>query len=527
MAQTLLKRTLLLAAAAAVLLCVTPARAQFRELLGRVPRSANAVVILNLEKVFASPTGVREDWKRKVEEAFEAGVVRVPPQTARGVLAAQIDFQAMQPMYEAIVVDLRDDVSIEKILAKRERTADTIEGLPAAALANNAYVVQFGAKTLGAMAPSNRQSVVRWVREAQSPSAVPLSAYLTKAAGYSDDAGTEIIMAIDLEGAFSLERIVAYLKTREEQTKEWNADLKKTAEVLQSLKGLRVGVRTGQTFSSKVTVDFGEDVAPIAVFAKPLLLQILADAGARIDDLDQWQPTAIGSEISLTGVLSRAGLRKLMSFIGSPAPAGDLAKAEEAPMPPPVAMPAKPATPSATSSSPGELSADAKTMAAESRKYFRAVTDLLDDLKDDLKSANNLASTRLWFDKYAKRIDRMPMLGVDPEVLNYGAYVAEGLRQASYGVQTMGIQSGVRQQQIISSGADAYAYGSVGVGYIGGTFAVYDPWTDFRNIQQQRRVVRAEETAKAATNAQSIRQQLIQATSVVRRRMTEKYQLQF
>ena len=84
---------------------------------------------------------------------------------------------------------------------------------------------------------------------------------------------------------------------------------------------------------------------------------------------------------------------------------------------------------------------------------------MANDLKEDMKSSKNLASTTLWFDKYAKRIERLPILNVDEELLNYSGFVASALRQAAGSVRTMGIQSGVRESQIISS--------SAGYGYVG------------------------------------------------------------
>ena len=76
---------------------------------------------------------------------------------------------------------------------------------------------------------------------------------------------------------------------------------------------------------------------------------------------------------------------------------------------------------------------------------------MFDDLKKDMGSVANLASTQTYFDKYAKRIERLPILNVDPELLGYSAFVASSLRSASGAVRNMGIQSGVRQAQIISS----------------------------------------------------------------------------
>jgi hypothetical protein len=48
--------------AALVLAVAGPAAAQFRELAGRVPNSANALVLLNVEKILQSPKAVAEGW---------------------------------------------------------------------------------------------------------------------------------------------------------------------------------------------------------------------------------------------------------------------------------------------------------------------------------------------------------------------------------------------------------------------------------------------------------------------------------
>ena len=187
---------------------------EFQELVNKIPRSANAVVILNLEKAKSSPMGLKEDWASKVEEAFESGLTRVPPQATRFVLASQIDFQFMEPLWEAAVIELGQDLSSKAIEQARHGTLDTIEGLPAVARPNDTYILKFAPRLVGAMGPANRQAVVRWIRDVRSSTPRPLSPYLQKAAVYSDKAGSDIIMAVDLDGVFSLERIGKYLKSR-------------------------------------------------------------------------------------------------------------------------------------------------------------------------------------------------------------------------------------------------------------------------------------------------------------------------
>ena len=185
----------------AVLVMAGPAAAQFRDLVSHVPNGANALVILNVEKILSSPLGEREGWKSNLEKAFSAGMVRVPPKAKRFIMAAQIDFEFMKPNWEAAVADLERAPSMGKIAKEYEATPDKFGDTEALLLPSDAYVMALREKTLAAMAPANRQVVARWLQELESPS--KLSAYLQKAAGYSEEAGTEIIVAVDVSGSMA------------------------------------------------------------------------------------------------------------------------------------------------------------------------------------------------------------------------------------------------------------------------------------------------------------------------------------
>ncbi len=484
---------------------------EFQGLVNRVPHSANAMVLLNLEKAKNSALGQKEDWKGKIQNAFAAGAARIPPQAARFVMASQIDFEFMEPLWEAAVMDLDEEIPLGPLAKARGGTLETIEGLPALSLPNDTYLVQFGPKTLGAMAPGNRQAVVRWIREVRKPSPPPLSPYLQKAAVYSDKTGSEIIMALDLEGVMSFERVAKYLKSHQKDLEAWQGkdqmpeSLNEVAGVLSNIEGIRIGVRVGEQQSSKIALDLHTDASLISPFAKPLLLKVLSDKGALIEDFQSWSVQAKGSEISLAGTLSASGRRQLLSVVDSPVSEDSLSKAPRV--------------------SPGELPA---IEAKKSREYFRAVVGMADDLKQDMRNAKNLASTHLFLDKYAKRIERMPILGVDEELLNYSAFVANTLRQATGSVKTMGIQSGVRQSQITGSGVYAGDYGYGGYRY--GAYGVYGQraqMAEIKGVGQERRAVRAQEEAIMATDVQKLRQGLIAVTADIRRKMTQKYQIEF
>lgn len=300
------------------------------------------------------------------------------------------------------------------------------------------------------------------------------------------------------------------MKTHEKSLKQWQANdatsvsLADTARVLASIRGVRIGVRLGEPHSAKIVVDLRDDATSLASVAKPLLLRVLADAGASINDFQAWPVLTAGNEISLAGGLSNSGLRRLLSLIESPA--GDDAAAVKAP---PV--------------SPGETKAAA--LVKKSRDYYRAVVGMADDLKNDMKNAKNLASVAVFLDRYAKRIDRLSILNVDEELLKYSALVTDQLRKAAQTVRAMGIETGVRQAGITSSPNDSsyggYRYGAYGVYADSG---VHD---EIKAVGAERRVARAEERAIAAGDVQQYAQAIIAATSDIRRKMTQKYQIEF
>jgi hypothetical protein len=474
---------------------------EFAGLVNKIPRSANAVVLLNMDKAKNSPLGLKEGWSTKIEQAFDSGLVRVPPQAKRFVLAAQIDFEYMEPLWEAVVIELEEDLSSTDLEKMRHGTLDTIEGLPAVVRPNDTYLIKLGPKLVGAMGPANRQAVVRWIREIRKSAPPPLSPYLEKAAVYSDEAGSEIIMALDLDGVFSLQRISKYLKSKDEQLQKWEADRKELAILLDTVRGVRIGVRIGEEPSAKAVIDVRGDASFVAPYAKQLFTQIMSDRGMAINDVYSWTGTAKNREISLAGTLSKNGLRRLMSVIDSPATETSEADVQV---------------------SPGELPA---IQAKASLKYYQSVTKTFDGMKSDMSNIKTFTSMAVWYDRYAKRIDKLPILNVDPELVQYGAFVAHQFRQASSSVRNYGIQSGVRTAQISTSGGGSGDYGYGGYRY--GGYGSYGVGADTRATNADKRIVRAEEKSVMATDVHQIRENIAAATADVRRKMTLKYQIEF
>ena len=195
----------------------------------------------------------------------------------------------------------------------------------------------------------------------------------------------------------------------------------------------------------------------------------------------------------------------------------------------------------AAASTPAEVQqTEQKYLALASQQYFKSVTGLLDDLTGKRKSDEFVTwgQVGLWFEKYAARIDQLPILHVDPDLLDWGSNVSAQLRQAESAMKGIGAQTGYR----LATAPNVQAYNTrteavsgVGVGPYGGYRAgggyayqsVYNPKLSLALQGQQSAQIRTEERIRGNTSANLIMQGLQAETGEIRKRMTEKYQVEF
>ena len=166
--------------------------------------------------------------------------------------------------------------------------------------------------------------------------------------------------------------------------------------------------------------------------------------------------------------------------------------------------------------------ADSKGQAANSQRYYHAVKKLLDDLRQQKNRTYNASAQA--YQRYAQQIDELPILGVDPELLKWGGDVAvtlrglAGLARATLSqknVAAMNYARAVSQGSYNSSDAWGYRY-TIPAGTAVDTGAV----GQINNLM-----------ATAGANEVAVRNQtwnnIDTATAQVRRKMTEKYQVEF
>jgi hypothetical protein len=473
------------------------AQGPFAGLAQYVPTSANAIVLLNVDTLLQSPLGLREGWKENLAKAHDAGLTAIPPKASRFIMAAQLDFGAMAPAWEMAVAELNQDASMEAIARSQGGRGDTVDNLPAAVLPSDAYVVQFGPRTVGGMSPANRQNVARWIREAQSRSRASLSPYLAKALGYADDVETPIIIAVDLAHVFPVEFVEERIRASQLYAKRTDIDVKQLAQVLSTIEGMTLGIVVDQRTFGQLKVEFGVDPSIMKGYARVLLLEALRNNGLMIDDFENWKVdvAAEGNQISIKGYLTKSGLQHVLSLVE----------------PPTVSAPRE--------KQPATATSDATDKEAyASQQYFRSINQVLENLRNK-KNVKTIAQYGTWFENYARRIDRLPMLNVDSDLLNYGGFVSERLRDASMAIKGIGMNQRARE---VNRGP-SYATGSFrGVG------GMFSTWVPPRyESQRERSRIRTEEKVAGAESAINIMQDIENASVTIRRSMVEKYQVEF
>jgi hypothetical protein len=320
--------------------------------------------------------------------------------------------------------------------------------------------------------------------------------------GYADIVGSPIIMAIDLKNVISPAEIRERL-SESEVLKNYRADLDQVTEILASIEGVTLGITLGDQPFGRIKVEFGQNALPLGGFAKPLLLEVLRKRGAMIDDFINWQGKVSGTQVSLGGYLTEAGMHRIFSLVDAPSATmhSDAQDTEDA----------------------GQQQ-DPKVQATLT--YFREVTHLVDDLRG--KGAQTQGQAAMFFDKYARKIDQLPMLNVDNDMLDYGAFVANQLRQASAAMRGAAITSRMRQVKLPNF-YKTYVQGEVIGATRWRTHGAYS-WTNFEDRarkQQARTQVKAEERLKGNAAVLQIFADLENLTAEARRAMTQRYQVQF
>lgn len=463
----------------------------FEDLLKKTPSGANVLMVVNVEQILASDFAKSRDSAEKMEKAFEEREILIPPNAKHFAMAAQIDLERHSTIWEAALMELTTPPDFDKIAERIRGKVEMIGGAKAIGT-RRTFIVDLGDQQVGLLLPSSRQHTARWLKEtkAKEPS---LTSYLAKASSYSDTAGTDIILAVDLADVLP-EQYLADKLREGELFKDKAAAIGPTAKLLATVQGVRLGIKIGEKCYGKLIVDFADDPSSLGDLAKPMLLGAIGNNGLMLEEFADWKATVGKKSIAIEGELSDEGMRRIMSLVAVPSDSiGAVAPN--------------------TAEAPKAEKTPVSAVAEASRSYFKSIDKQISSLKLKKQDAKTFGQVAQWINNAARRIDRMPTLDVDEELLAYGSTTTNELRQMASALQGIGINSAERSSAVY--GGETYYSGWDGYYYSG---------TDH---QAEKRQIRAEEKAAGARSAQEIAAKMAQDAAAIRQQMTKKYKLQF
>ena len=474
---------------AAILLCICinvvsidKSCAQFDEMTNWVPDSANTIVLVRAKEIFNSAKSKKEKWTSQRLKAYRSGTSFIPPTVDRFVLAAQLDYEYMEPIWQTALFETKKDkpVNIVEVSKRIKGNLESISGYDALVLPNDAYAVKINEYMLGAMVPANRQVTSRWLRNGRGVS--NLSRYLKEAVQFADQ-NAHIIVAFDFQDAINPEALHEKVVGSGLCEKD---EVESFCMALSKMKGATLGITIKEKISGAIKVDFDGSPEVLRSSAKAILINALSENGLMIDDMNNWTAKMGRDHIRLSGPMTQSGLRQVGRLIEHPIVNTFVSGDEYV-----------------------EAEVDMKT---RTKQYFDSVQQVGEELKR--KEAKALKTYAKWFNKYAREIDSLPLVNVDPIMLDYGRYVSDSFRDVSTVLDETNLQKVTRR----GSFEDSY-----------GTYT--DDWgyrtTYFESNIRNRQKVTAQANVTGGNKAREIIRQVDEATAQVRRDMSEKYKVDF
>lgn len=474
----------------------TTANAQtilFDKLLQNLPDSTNAIVAIDVEGVLKSPIAVKEGWAYSFKKKNASTPLILPPESDKLVIASNLDTNdGFSQNWELAVIRLTEDIPMKAIARAEGGRIDKINNKEAAWTPSDAYFVDLDYRLLGTMYPANRKAVSRWTKfTSRKNKEIVIEKFLVDAAQSVNEKGPQVVMALDLKDVPEPHRLEeGLMSSRTLGDKE--LVVKRLMPKILGIQGIKLDVYLRGKATGKIIIEFNDNAEDFGKFAKPLILESMDKFGVRISQFEEWNTVLDGNKITLEGPLSETSLRRIFSLLEIPSTKFSSLKGSE------------------TSKSSEEL------MAENSRQYFKSVEVLIEDLRKTLKENQHAHST--FFERYGRKIDRLPILNVDDQLLDWGSSVAETFRTISLSKRKAGVDAGV-QNAGVSDGTyrnngsyNNYRYGS------------YNSYTKSSSTRIQNKMTANSKATNVRLNSWK---DIDDSTAKIRREMTKKYNVEF
>jgi hypothetical protein len=486
------------AACLALILILVPAVASAAEdwlaMLDKLPEAANAVMLADVQalRAYAERRGKADAAGSQAIRDLSA---ELTPDVQKLAVGAIVDFDRLEPLWELGMFEMQSLPSAG-VLARLERGyVDELAGKPVVWSPRGLYYSPLSDHLLATAWPANRQFMTRWLAHMDDADR-PLSPYLAKAVRFvSSD--VPVVVALDFQNVVAVgpaQKKLAGAKALAESP----GAAAEIAKLLGGLQGLVFAAEVKEGVRGTIRLDFDRPPTALVQVGKPLVLEVLERRGAMLPDLENWTPRVAGNSFSLTGPLGPGSLPTLLGFLATPSSVGALEDA---------AGQGQAASSSASS---------ADKMLAATKKHFDSVNRIVRDVRNF--KCKTFGEKALWNDRQARKIDNLPTLDVDDEMIAFGEQVSGLLRGAGVDIRGANISAGMQKSRGGGT-TSGWGYDAYGNAYAG-TYVINSDVGENRQLAAQARG----QGGAAQIDAMAAIDEL---TGQTRRAMTKKYNVQF
>lgn len=405
-------------------------------------------------------------------------------------IASELNLKTIEPSWEVGYVTLKGWKNAETLAKTANGYIDNVAGRTIIWTPRQSYLVPSANDVFGIVRPADRKMVSRWLSNEGANNA---PTYLKKHA-IQGSKYISLLMAVDLQDAWSP---IALAQKIENFDCLKGMDIKSVASTLATVQGIRIIVGRKSLNECIISLDFGTSPANLLPVAKNFFIEALRRNQSSLPEASQWTATMDGNTIAFRGSITVETLDHLVGIFSI--------QGQAAGMQAPGAESLKEFT-------------NESSVLETSKSYFAQTTNIINRVRD--YSAKNTGDRARLNGLMARRIDDLPTLNVDPELVNFGVAVAQGLRGNMVALQQTNIKVGAiaaannaGNPQVSVYGYNGGFYGGFGYNYN------YDPNSSSKyNAMAQ---------AQGNYSYKELIAEIDSMEADIRRKMTEKYKVQF
>ena len=418
-------------------------------------------------------------------------------------IAADLNLAMMTPNWEVGYVKVPSMPNIKDVASLKRGYIEDLQGKQVVWTPDSGYLVPMGADLVGMVRPANRQLLGHWLKKGSSAAA---SDFLENSAAESTTY-VSMIFALDVRDWLAPSAAKQRLETMPFLRE---ANIGELAKLFADLEGVRVIIGRNNLDECIVSLKFSRSPSILLPHAKEIFKEVATRAGVDLRESDNWKATVDGDTLAFRGHVTPDNIDMLLDSFS-------LQRR------------------SVSGSHSGSVDPAANKVAAASLTFFREATEITKKARDYTKR-NGPATSTGYNDRMARRIDELGTLDVDPELIDYAARVSSSLRGFVMTARSSNVQAGVEQTAARSTSSGIgetyvpYSFGGGIGGIYGGYGGYYSGYAGFYNPNaplEAANVIGMQSKGISSNAYSSATASIDEMTAAIRRKMTDKYKIQF